>query len=129
IDYASERKKPRLLAILFCDFSNSTEHGKANLLGIFDRIYVHPDNKMTPKFILYVRTAETIPGSVEITILNPEGKSLGSMGYDANAVEFTPNLPAQMQLVLPFSFIAEVEGVYWFNVSYNEETIGGAGLV
>ncbi|HKZ79363.1 MAG TPA: hypothetical protein VJ124_13900 [Pyrinomonadaceae bacterium] len=50
VNVPEERKRPRLLSILFCDFASFTIDKKVNLLGIFDRIYVHPEQKKTPVF-------------------------------------------------------------------------------
>ncbi|HEY2972034.1 MAG TPA: hypothetical protein VGJ48_05940, partial [Pyrinomonadaceae bacterium] len=73
LDTAKEREKPRILSILFCDFANFTVDKKVNLLGIFDRIYVHPEKKKTPLFTLFIRTAETIEERVSITLFDPKG--------------------------------------------------------
>ncbi|HEY2970892.1 MAG TPA: hypothetical protein VGJ48_00135, partial [Pyrinomonadaceae bacterium] len=43
--------------------------------------------------------------------------------------KYTPNLPAQIQLVIGLQFTADMEGSYWFDVAYKGKSIGGAGVV
>lgn len=126
---AQERKKPRLLSIVFCDFASFTKEDKTNLLGIFDRVFVHPEVKQTPRFVLFVRTAETIEDQIQVTAIDPQGNVNLGFSYGGEKHEFTPNLPAQMQLVIDVQFIASIEGLYWFDVSYKGKSLGGAGLV
>ena len=129
IDVAAERKKPRLLSLLFCDFANSTHDKKVNLLGVFDRIFVHPETKQTPVFTLYVRTAETVGERLTVTLFNPAGKPGLGFQFGGEEQTYTPNLPAQIQLVIGLQFKAETEGPYWFDISYKGVSLGGAGLV
>ncbi len=127
IDVAQEVKKPRLQAVLFCDYSSDSIDNKANLLGIFDRIYVHPDKKATPEFELYVRTVETL-GRLKVSIIDPSGNLVSVITYSEKGERTTPNLPLLVELQATVRFKASVEGVYWFDVSCEGESLGGAGL-
>lgn len=127
-NYIEERKRPRLLSILFCDLINITKEDKVNLIGIFDRIFVHPERKQTPLFSLFVRAAELADEPSYITVFKPDGTAVTGVVFGTEKVDFTPNLPAQIQFMAGFQFIAETEGVYWFDISYKGVSIGGAGL-
>jgi hypothetical protein len=129
VDLATERSKPRVLSLLFCDFASFTIDKKVNLLGIFDRIFVHPEKKQTPIFTLFIRTAETIEERLTVTLFRPDGKPGLGFQFGGQKQTYTPNLPAQIQLLIGLQFVAEIEGAYWFDVSYKEKSIGGAGLV
>lgn len=129
LDVASERTKPRLLSLLFCDFASFTLDKKVNLLGIFDRVFVHPENKLTPVFTLYVRTAEAIEEKINVTLFTPDNQAGMGLQFGGEEQVYTPNLPAQVQLVVGLQFKADMEGPYWFDISYKQKSIGGAGLV
>jgi len=124
-----EREKPRLLSLLLCGFSNFTIDKKVNLLGVFDRIYVPPENKRTPVFTLFVRTAEAIEEPLAVTLFTPDNKLGMAFQFGGEPQVYTPGLPAQVQLAIGIQFIAEVQGPYWFDISYKGISLGGAGLV
>jgi hypothetical protein len=130
VDIEQERKKPRLLAILFCDYLNFTKDDKANLIGIFDRVYVHPEHKMTPQFVLFLRSVETRDEPLKVRVFNPDGKFEVEVAFDKfNASIFSTELPAHVQSTVRIQFQVSKAGVYWFDVLYQGESIGGAGLV
>ena len=129
IDIAKERQKPRLISILFCDFANQTSDGKTNLLGIFDSIYVHPVIRDTPTFVLFIRTAETYSAALDITLIAPNNDivlTVKSSGIESKRVK--TDLPVNIQTIVRFQFKAIIEGVYWFDVTYMGESLGGSGL-
>ena len=129
LNLPEQRKKPRLLSLLFCDFANFTLDKKINLLGIFDRIYVPPNNTKTPVFTLYVRTAETVEERLIVTLFDPDGKVGMAFQFGGEQLTYTPGLPAQVQLAIGVQFAADKQGPYWFDVSYKGVSLGGAGLV
>jgi hypothetical protein len=131
IDVAEERRKPRLLALLFCDYLNWTREDKTNLIGIFDRIYVHPERRATPTFVLFTRSAETTEEGLSVRVFAPDGSPAIALDFAGAGAEvtFTPNLPAHINSTLKIQFQASQEGVYWFHVFYKSEPLGGAGLV
>jgi hypothetical protein len=126
-----EHGKPRLLALVFCDYLSWTKDDKANLLGIFDRIYVHPDRKVTPTFALFIRSAETTEEGISIRVFAPDGGEIIALDWKGvdSSIPFTPNLPAHVQSSTQIQFVAHQEGVYWFAAFYKGEPLGGAGLV
>jgi len=134
IDLSDERSRPRLLALLFCDYINQTVEGKVNLAGVFDRIYVHPEKKRTPRFALFVRFAEALDSPVTLTVFGPEGDPVFGFQFDPNRSQFEAlperrsDYPKQIQAVLGMQFKAETEGVYWFDISFRSQSLGGAGL-
>ncbi|MDQ5847277.1 MAG: hypothetical protein M3539_18480 [Acidobacteriota bacterium] len=134
IDLADMRKRPRLLSLLFCDFHNLTVDGKANVIGIFDRIYVRPDAPRTPRFVLYGRTAETFNDILWIRVFDPDNKPVAEIRFDAPSKFQFPEgrdteLPKQAQFMLPIGLAVTKPGVFWFDIAYGNISIGGAGLV
>ncbi|HEV2880577.1 MAG TPA: hypothetical protein VGX24_04660 [Pyrinomonadaceae bacterium] len=130
IDIEKERATPRLVSLLFCDFWNQAEDGKINLIGIFDRIYVHSKGRLTPYFVLFIRSVDTIEESLKVRVFAPDDSPVVGIDFDDfDASVFTPNLPANVQSILKIRFPVESQGVYWFNVFYKGESLGGAGLV
>lgn len=131
VDISKEWQQPRLISILFCDSFEIAEDGKLNLAGIFDRIYVHPKVKQTPPFTLSIRTAETTDGTMLTICYAPNGEiPITVNSQAASKTEFTPNLPANLQSISGINpFHVSMEGVYWFDVSFRGQSLGGAALV
>ena len=128
IDIAQEQEKPRLISILFFDFKSETPEGKLNLLGVFDQIYVDPEEKRTPPFGLFVRTRHTFDAPINVVVFDPKGKPQGGFSFSPSKGEIPEPRPPQMQVLGLVAFNAPIEGLYWFDVSYNQESIGGAVL-
>lgn len=128
---ADARKRPRLLALLFCNHTNTTKDDKANLIGVFDRVFVHPEVKKTPQFVIFIRTAETTQEPMLLSVFNPDGTPAVAFEFASDVTEhkFTPDRPAQVQFIAGMRFDVGADGIYWFDVSYKGESIGGAGLV
>ncbi|MBA3243210.1 MAG: hypothetical protein H0T60_18475 [Acidobacteria bacterium] len=131
MDSSKKWQQPRLESILFCDSYSITEDGKTNLLGIFDRIYVDPEIKQTPPFKIFTRTAETKQDSIQIIGYAPNGAISTVVAFGRiPASEFTPNLPANLHSIANMGpFHVPMEGVYWFDVSFKGQSVGGAALV
>jgi hypothetical protein len=130
ISVDDERKRPRLLAILFCDFINTTGDEKPNLLGVFDNITVDRTVKTTPHFFVFIRVAE-ITDSFQTTVFNGDNQPVLQFRSFVRVKEgqFAPDLPRQMQTILRLQISQiEKEGVYWFDVSHQGNSLGGAGL-
>lgn len=130
VDTVEEWQRPRLVSILFCDSYQIRDDGKADLTGIFDRIYVHPERRHTPPFWLYVRTAETTDAPIRIVCRAPDG-GIPTMANLApiNKEEYTPNLPANYQGIVHMNpFYVSAGGVYWVDVRFNGKSLGGAAL-
>ena len=125
INVAEERNKPRLLSILFCDYVNQTVEGKVNLLGTFDRIFADK-GASTPKFIIFLRMAETLDGELRLTIISPKEKAVAALVFGGDAERRNPY--QQMQLIAPMQFQVAEHGLYWFDLSYKDQTLGGVGL-
>lgn len=127
INVDDERKKPRLLSILFCDYVNQTKEGKVNLLGSFDRIFVDK-GAATPKFIIFLRTAETLDGELKLTIISPKKKAVAAMVFGGDAERKSLDYQ-QMQLIAPMRFQVMEHGLYWLDLSYKDQSLGGVGLL
>lgn len=134
--YASElglaevRKQPRLLALVFCDFASKTDDLKMNLLGVFDRINVHPDHLTSPQFFVYGRTAESSDRPLFLRIFDPDNEPQAEVRFDNHTqIEFLePGAPKQIQFLIPLVLKLRKQGTYWFDVAYGDVSIGGAGL-
>ena len=134
IDLSGGRARPRLLSILFCDFASRTDDKKVNLLGIFDRIYVHPDLRKSPPFVVYARTAETFEDQLWLRVFDPDDEPAIEIRFDPPKEvivdESLPaNAPKQIQIVIPVQLVFRKTGTYWFDLSYRNFSLGGAGLV
>ena len=131
MDISKKWQQPRLESILFCDSYTITEDGKTNLLGIFDRIYVHPEIRQTPPFKIFTRTADTTQDSIQIIGYAPNSEIATVVNFmHISRLEYTPNIPDNLHSIANMSpFHVPVEGVYWFDVSFKGQSVGGAALV
>jgi hypothetical protein len=129
IDVSQERGKPRLLALLFCDFTNLTKDDKPNLLGVFDRIFVDPEKRTTPPFAIFVRVAEVVE-AFHVTFFDPDNQPAFSvLSVPPSTQVYSEGLPRQLQTALAVQFKTEKAGPFWCDVSYKGQSLGGAGLV
>ncbi|MBI3910912.1 MAG: hypothetical protein HY320_08255 [Armatimonadetes bacterium] len=128
IDVQEEIKRPRLIALLFCDWGNQTADHKHNLIGTFDRLILRK-GRTGHRFYLYVRTAETLDDPINITFFGPGGETVAGPEYRVTAEDRVPGEPVQPQLMMPFLFAPPVEGIYWVDVSYRRVSLGGAALI
>lgn len=129
IDVEKLRRLPRLQAILFCDFASMTDDGKVNLLGVFDGLHVHPEKKITPVFVIFVRTAETYEADVQVTLIAPNGQVAATISFTGlENFKYEPEKPNNIQSIGQMRFAVPIEGVYWFDVSYQGKSLGGVGL-
>ncbi|PYP83507.1 MAG: hypothetical protein DMF61_23080 [Blastocatellia bacterium AA13] len=129
VDTVQELEKPRLVSLLFYDFANRTANGKFNLSGIFDRILVDLNKKRTRSFGLFTKTAETHKGIIRILILDPNGKLVVALDFGMDATEFPPDQKYHItQASGAIEFDTPIEGLYWFDVSYNGKSLGGTAL-
>ena len=126
-DVAQERKKPRLVALLFCHFFSVDVDGRSNVNGCFDRIFVDPATKQTGLFTIVVRTYETRESGITVTILNPKNKAIAAIVFDPPE-ELPTDKPMHVQGYGPINFAAKSQGVYWVDVSYKGQTLGGECL-
>ncbi len=131
LDLPRVRKAPRLLSLLFCDFTNTTNDNKTNLLGIFDRVFVHPEKKQSPRFIVYGRVAEALQSPLVLRVFDPDNTPQAELSFEPPAMptDRDPNLPNQIQFMLSLAMKFEKQGTYWFDISYQDSSLGGAGLV
>ena len=125
---SADAKKPRLVAILFFDFANQTETQKLNLNGIFDRVFVDINEKKTVPFGVFVRTARTLDSPVQVAIVSPKNKLAGGFRFTVNSADLGGKKPELIQFVGNVSFATPVEGLYWFDVSYEGKPLGGCYL-
>jgi hypothetical protein len=130
IDVSTERDKPQLVSFLFYDFHNRTAEDKLNLLGVFDQIFVDRNKKRTIPFGIFLRVAKVFEGKIRCDIYTPNGTLTGGFIIGADNL-LTPEgkKPLQTQALLRLQFNAPTEGEYWFNISHNEQTLGGASLL
>jgi hypothetical protein len=135
VDVSGSRTRSRLLSLLFCDYSSITDDKKMNLLGIFDRIFVHPEEKQSGRFVLYGRTAETFEDSLWVRVFDPDNEPSVEIKIDPveAATQFREDwpedAPKQFQFAIPINMKFSKSGTYWFDISYRDFSLGGTGLV
>jgi hypothetical protein len=135
VDVSGGRTRSRLLSLLFCDYSSMTDDRKMNLLGIFDRIYVHPEHQQSGRFVLYGRTAETFEDSLWVRVFDPDNEPSVEIKIDpAEAAEqfredWPKHAPKQFQFAIPIQMKFSKSGTYWFDIAYRDFSLGGTGLV
>lgn len=124
IDVAQERKKPRLEALLFCDYVAITTEKKAVLAGIFDKLTIQEDDR-TVAFSLYIRTAETRE-PMQLSIFGPDN-ILGMVGMirPQESLPDDEDKTLHIQMTVAISFEVPMEGIYWFDISYKGQSLGG----
>lgn len=127
IDVEQERKRPRLEVLLFCHYAALDKQGKGTFAGTFDRLFVDPAVKQSGTFYLVVRTGETRTGKITVSIISPKDELLGNLFYEPQ-VDRPPDEPSHIQFIEGMGFQADEEGIYWFDVSFNGESLGGTSL-
>lgn len=68
---------------------------------------------------------------VKIVIISPENKIVGNLEYELprkSAPVTEKQKPVMMQVMLQVQFAAPLEGGYWFDVSFEGQSLGGAPL-
>lgn len=127
---SEEVKKPRLGAILFCEYATITEKGTYVFAGCFERFVFGKDEpKVTSNFFLYVRASQTREGDFQVAIIDPNDTTIMAFKYDLDSAGLIPNLPASIHFVQRIKFPVAVEGTYWVDVSFKGESLGGAPLL
>lgn len=127
IDAEIERKKPRLEVLLFCHYASLDKKEKGVFVGCFDRLFVNPETKQSGTFAIVARLGEARKGRIVISILNPANVLIGNIFADVD-VDRPLDEPTHVQVVETISFEAKEPGVYWIDVSYNGESLGGTSL-
>jgi hypothetical protein len=128
IDVVKERAEPRVVALLFFDFSNITTEGKHNLLGVFDRVSL-PGGQRNLAFGFFLRVANAVEGPLEVLMYGPDnivGSSI-TLAPDVEAAKALRQRHVQAIGKLDVEFKAE--GNFWFGVTYQGKVIGGNRLV
>ena len=123
------RQQPRLLSLLFCDYVSRTDDKKVNLLGIFDRVFMHPEEKQAPVFFVFARVAEAYEEPLYLRVFSPDNEPQAELKFDPPVMLTEPNMPKQIQVILKLQIGFKKTGTYWFDLSYQGNSIGGAGLV
>jgi hypothetical protein len=128
IDVEQGREKPHLISLLFYDYSNRTETGKFNILGIFDRLSVDIEKKRTHSFGMFVKVAQLTEGIIRVVIFDPNGQMIAVLDFELPD-EYPKEEKYQVaQAAGTLEFDTAVEGLYWFDVFHNHQSLGGAGL-
>lgn len=127
---SEEVKKPRLGAILFCEYAALTENGTYLFAGCFERFaFTKDEPKVTSNFFLYVRATQTREGDFQVAIIDPNDTTLMAFSYDLDSAGLIPDLPASLHFLQKVKFPVKVEGTYWIDVSFKGESLGGAPLL
>lgn len=130
VDPSEALQKPRLEALLFCDYATRTLDGKYILGGIFERFVFTPEEaKVTPYFYLFIRLGRTTDGQIQIALYDPTGTIISAFAFEITASQFQGAYPSQINFLDRVRFHTPVEGVYWFDISYRRESLGGAPMI
>ncbi len=127
-DVEKEREKPRLVSLLFYDYSNKTETGKFNILGVFDRLSVDIEKKRTHSFGMFVKVAQLTEGIIRVFTLEPNGKIIAVLDFGLPDEYPKDEKYHIAQAAGTLEFDTPVEGLYWFDVLHNNKSLGGTGL-
>jgi hypothetical protein len=126
IDIEKERIKPRLVALLFCEYGNTSSDGKLNISGIFDRIHIEPNHKH--RFFMFIQVAETF-SMLELQLFRPDGKiDGGALLQPLVEKECNPTNINYLQALIRFDLEVTQEGIYWYRVLHKGEDLGGNGI-
>ena len=128
IDRTIDMARPRLVALIFCDWANVTTDQKFNLIGTFDRITVSASDKRPPLFALYIRLANTLEDDVHLQVYNPDGTSALEGRFKPQDISSSVHNPIFLQIAARLQFEAEQDGLYWFEVLYQGQSLGGTAL-
>ena len=126
-----KRKDPRLEAIVFADYAVVGRDGKTTVAAIFDRVFADPEKRKTGRFFLYIKTAETMDAPVGITISDPKGRLVATATGSVDSSAFEGEPPTGVAMIVPFSLRLGPQGIdgpYWFEVFYKEQSLGGSVL-
>jgi hypothetical protein len=126
-DVARRRARPRLDALLFADYGLTAVDQKITLAGIINRISVDPETKVSGRFFMFIRTSETVESGFQITVYDPDGKIAASGDVKVAAPTDLPP-PHGVQSLQAVALEDVKEGMYWFEVSYQGERLGGTAL-
>jgi hypothetical protein len=127
---SEEVKKPRLGAILFCEYAAITEKGTYLFAGCFERFaFTKDEPKVTSHFFLYVRASQTREGDFQVAIIDPNDTTILAFSYDLTSAGLLPDLPASVHFIQKVKFPVKTEGTYWVDVSFKGESLGGAPLL
>lgn len=127
-DIEKEREKPRLVSLLFYDYSNRTGAGKFNILGVFDHLFVDIEKKRTHSFGMFVKVAQLTGGIIRVFILDPNGQIIAVLDFGLPDEYPKDEKYHIAQAAGTVEFDTPVEGLYWFDVLHNNESLGGTGL-
>jgi hypothetical protein len=127
---SEEAKKPQLGAILFCEYAVRTDKDTYVFANCFERFLFSKDEpKVTSNFFLYVKANQTREGDFQVAIIDPNDSILLAFSYELDSTGLIANLPASVHFLQRVKFAVTVEGVYWVDVSFKGESLGGAPLL
>lgn len=134
IDVVTDRlNAPRLEALLFADYAVRGKDLKATVAGVFDRVLIDPEKKVSGRFFVFLRAIETIEDSIEIRVIDPKGRVVanGTTGIEEPDALIGQLAPRSITAIFPLALTLGpegVEGMYWFEISYKGLALGGSGL-
>ena len=120
---------PHLQAALLCERVTQGPDGLVSIVRLMDRIVVRAPKMLTEPApsrvfchaVVILKTGSR-PGKYKLRLVltSPSGKLLGEFSFEVTL----PNEPDQgVNLVMPIQFTASEEGIYWFDVKLDGETL------
>lgn len=125
-----KREAPRLEALLFAIFADTGKTNFATIAGILSRIYIDVEKRATGRFYVYIKTAHTTDGLIELKVTDPRGRQAATATAVVDPSQLTEK-DQSVQLVMPLTLTLGPEGVegpFWFEVFYKEQSLGGTVL-
>ncbi len=128
---------PHLQAALLCQYVEQQEqNGPITIVGLIDRVVVRvprtmPQMQVAPSVVscyaVVILKTGSRPGNykLRLALTSPSGRPLREFSLDIAL----PNEPDQgVNIVMPIQFTASEEGIYWFDVKLNGETLTRTSL-
>jgi len=120
---------PYVQAALLCQrVTQPHPSAPITIVGLIDRVVVQVPHRISPQpSVVYCHAVVILktgsrPGNhrLRLTLTSPSGRPLREFSLDITL----PNEPDQgVNVVMPIQFTASEEGIYWFDVRLDNETL------
>lgn len=123
---------PYVQAALLCQrVTQPHPNGLITIVGLLDRVVVRAPHGISPHQIapsiischaVVILKTGSRPGThrLRLTLMSPSGRALREFSLDI----ILPDEPDQgVNVVMPIQFTASEEGIYWFDVRLDSETL------
>ena len=123
-----DRSGPYMEALLLCDHANVTGDGKPNLAGVFNVIFVKPDEPNTPSMYLFLRIGNAPQSGVQLRTVAPSGQIVAQGNIRPQSGQGDLESPGPLEAIIRLRFAVHERGVHWFEVLCDGEVLGRSAL-